>query len=63
MQTMASINDGRVRFEGARAPLSTSMETFAEEVFAPRYRQASATAKNDPETFGTWSAGPALDAR
>jgi hypothetical protein len=39
------------------------MKTFVEEVFAPRYRQASASAKDERETFVTWSASPALDAR
>jgi uncharacterized protein YbjT (DUF2867 family) len=63
MQTMAAINDGRVRFGDDRAPLPISMKTFVEEVFAPRYRQASASAKDERETFVTWSASPALDAR
>ena len=63
MQTMAAINDGRVRFGDDRAPLPTSMKTFVEEVFAPRYRQASASAKDERETFVTWSASPALDVR
>ena len=54
-QTLAALNDGRVRFHGDRQPLPTTMETFVRDVWKPSY-QASVAARNEPETFFTWSA-------
>lgn len=55
-QTLAALNDGRVRFHGDRRPLPTTMASYLHEVWRPRYL-ASLAAKSEPETFFTWSAG------
>jgi uncharacterized protein YbjT (DUF2867 family) len=54
-QTLASLNDGRVRFHGERARLPTKMERFIRDVWKPRYLK-SVTDEHEPETFMTWSA-------
>lgn len=56
MQTMSALNDGRVVFGDDRALLPTSMETFVERTFRPRYLEAVAANRNENETFMTWSA-------
>lgn len=53
--TLAALNDGRVRFHGARRPLPTTMTSFLRDVWKPRYLEALAD-EHAPETFHTWSA-------
>lgn len=54
-QTLAALNDGRVRFHGPRPPLPTTMQSFIRDVWKPRYEQSLADG-SAPETFHTWSA-------
>lgn len=53
-QTLAALNDGRVRFRTDRAPLPTNMEIFIKDVWKPRYERSLADL-HEPETFQTWS--------
>lgn len=55
-QTLAALNDGRVRFHGHRDPLPTTLRGFVRDAWMPGYRQELARAE-DPESFMTWSAG------
>ncbi|WP_370677030.1 NmrA family NAD(P)-binding protein [Pleomorphomonas sp. PLEO] len=54
-QTLAALNDGRVRFHGSRGPLPTTMEVFIRDVWKPRYLKSLAD-DQEAETFYTWSA-------
>jgi uncharacterized protein YbjT (DUF2867 family) len=53
-QTLAALNDGRVRFHGERRPLPTKMETFISDIWKPRYLQSVAD-DHEAETFQMWS--------
>lgn len=55
-QTLAALNDGRVRFRGHRDPLPTTLRAFVRDAWMPRYREALARTE-EPESFMTWSAG------
>ncbi|VTU40291.1 ergot alkaloid biosynthesis protein, family [Variovorax sp. PBS-H4] len=54
-QTLAALNDGRVRFHGKRRPLSTAMESFLRNTWKPHYL-ASLANPHEPESFNTWCA-------
>ncbi len=53
-QTMDALNDRRVRFHGARAPLPTTMEAFIRDTWKPRYLEAMADGLA-PDTYPMWS--------
>lgn len=53
-QTLAALNDGRVRFHSKRCTLPTNMETFIRDVWKPRFLQSLAD-PNESETFQMWS--------
>jgi uncharacterized protein YbjT (DUF2867 family) len=53
-QTLAALNDGRVRFHRERRPLPTTMESFLRNTWKPRYVESLAR-EHEPETFYSWS--------
>ncbi|MBI5275827.1 MAG: NmrA family NAD(P)-binding protein [Burkholderiales bacterium] len=53
-QTLAALNDGRVRFHRARRPLPTTMESFLRNTWKPRMLESLAD-EHEPESFNTWS--------
>jgi len=53
--TLAALNDGRVKFNGDRPALRTTMEDFVQDTLKPLIEKAR-TDGVKPETFLTWSA-------
>ena len=54
-QTLAALNDRRVRFHGERRPLPTTMESFLRNTWKPHYLVSLANTR-EPESFNTWCA-------
>jgi uncharacterized protein YbjT (DUF2867 family) len=52
--TLAALNDGRVKFHDDRPELRTTMEEFVEDTLRPLIEKAR-TDGGKPETFLTWS--------
>ncbi|PJG46391.1 nucleoside-diphosphate sugar epimerase [Sphingobium sp. LB126] len=52
--TMAALNDGRIKFHDDRSALCTTMEEFVKDTLAPLIEKARADDAK-PETFLTWS--------
>ena len=57
-QTLAALNERRVRFHGERRPLPTRMESFLRNTWKPHYL-ASLANTQEPESFNTWCASQA----
>lgn len=57
-QTLAALNDGRVRFHDDHPPLPTRLDAFVRDVWKPRFLAAVAAEQTHPETFFTWLARP-----
>ena len=55
-QTLDALNDGRVQFHDDRPSVPTTMQAFIRDVWKPRYLEAIAAERCEPETFFEWSA-------
>lgn len=55
--SLAALNERRVRFHTHRAALPTTMDAFVREDWKPSYEESLADGSG-PETFQTWSSAP-----